>query len=242
MQITDISLWGVALMIVLMALAMGVFLLIDRREMMRVLKVFGLTLGQILVSGAGVWLVYKMNVWWMNLLWLVVMLTLSGGLCLYKIRGQLKKQALPIAAAMAVGCLVSGGSMMLALPGRCFVPVFGMLLGFLMVSVTLTLQTYQRCLLHTESHRQYLLANGATMLESLMPGIRRALRASVQPQLRTMAQPLLVAMPLLFAGMLLGGASPAASVCVLLLMMVAAFVASVVAGVIAVSLYSKLSF
>ena len=219
MQITDISLWGVALMIVLMALAMGVFLLIDRREMMRVLKVFGLTLGQILVSGAGVWLVYKMNVWWMNLLWLVVMLTLSGGLCLYKIRGQLKKQALPIAAAMAVGCLVSGGSMMLALPGRCFVPVFGMLLGFLMVSVTLTLQTYQRCLLHTESHRQYLLA-----------------------QLRTMAQPLLVAMPLLFAGMLLGGASPAASICVLLLIMVAAFVASVVAGVIAVSLYSKLSF
>ena len=87
-----------------MALAMGVFLLIDRREMMRVLKVFGLTLGQILVSGAGVWLVYKMDVWWMNLLWLVVMLTLSGGLCLYKIRGQLKKLALPIAAAMAVPC------------------------------------------------------------------------------------------------------------------------------------------
>ena len=67
------------------------------------------------------------------------------------------------------------------------------------------------------------------------------MRATVQPQLRTMAQPLLVAMPLLFAGLLLGGASPIASVFVLMLLMVAAFVASVVAGVVAVSLYSKLS-
>jgi hypothetical protein len=56
-----------------------------------------------------------------------------------------------------------------------------------------------------------------------------------------MAQPLLVAMPLLFAGMLLGGASPVAGVFVLLLLMVAAFVASVVAGIVAVGLYSKLS-
>ena len=44
MQITDISLWGVALMVVLMALAVALFLLIDRREMMRVLKVFGLSI------------------------------------------------------------------------------------------------------------------------------------------------------------------------------------------------------
>ena len=241
MQITDISLWGVALMVVLMALAVALFLLIDRREMMRVLKVFGLMLVQMIVAGAGVWLVYKVDAWWMNLLWLIVMLVLSGGWCLYEMKGQMKKLALPMMAALAVGSLVAGGSVMLTLPGRCFVPVFGVLLAYLMVSVTLTLKTYQRCLYHTESHRQYMLANGATMLESLMPGIRRALRACIQPQLRTMAQPLLVAMPLLFAGILLGGASPVAGVFVLLLLMVAAFVASVVAGVVAVGLYSKLS-
>lgn len=241
MQITDISLWGVALMVVLMALAVALFLLIDRREMMRVLKVFGLTLGQMIVAGAGVWLVYKVDAWWMNLLWLIAMLVLTGGWCLYEMKWQVKKLALPVAAALVAGCLVAGGSVMLTLPGRCFVPVFGVLLAYLMVSVTLTLQTYQRCLYHTVSHRQYMLANGATMLESLMPGIRRALRACIQPQLRTMAQPLLVAMPLLFAGLLLGGASPIASVFVLMLLMVAAFIASVVAGVVAVSLYSKLS-
>lgn len=241
MQITDISLWGVALMVVLMALAVALFLLIDRREMMRVLKVFGLTLGQMILAGVGVWLVYKVDAWWMDILWLLIMLALSGAWCLYEMKWQVKKLALPLAAALVAGCLVAGGSMMLTLPGRCFVSVFGVLLAYMITSITLTLQTYQRCLYHTESHRLYLQANGATKLESLMPGIRRALRASIQPQLRTMAQPLLVAMPLLFAGMLLGGASPVAGVFVLLLLMVAAFVASVVAGIVAVGLYSKLS-
>ena len=88
MQITDISLWGVALMVVLMALAVALFLLIDRREMMRVLKVFGLTLGQMILAGVGVWLVYKVDAWWMDILWLLIMLALSGAWCLYEMKWQ----------------------------------------------------------------------------------------------------------------------------------------------------------
>ena len=259
----ELSFWGIALTLVLWLLAVALFLLIDRREMRRVLRVSALMAVQLVTVGGGAWVVYKMHVWWACLLWLVVMLVLATAWCVHEIRGErqasgktaghgllvkgdalamkgealaMMREALVVAGGLLAGCAVAGGSLMLTLPGGCFVPVFGVLLAFLSVSVKQTLQTYQRSMLHTEAHRQYLLANGATRLESLMPSVRRALRAAVQPQLKTMAQPLLVAMPLLFAGMLLGGASPVGAVVVVLLLMAATFVASVVAGVAAIYL------
>ena len=138
------------------------------------------------------------------------------------------------------GCpLIGSGVMMLCMPGRFFIPITAVMVTHLVVAVKETLQTYQRSLTHTEAHRLYMQANGATLLESLMPSVRRALRATVQPQLRTMAQPLLVTMPLLFVGMLLGGVSPATAVVVMILLMMAAFVSTVVAAIVALYCFKR---
>ena len=235
----DISFWGVALLVVLLLASVGIFKLTDNREMMRVLKVFGLMTVQMLVVGLGVWLAYKTGAWWADLLWLVLMLVLAGAWILFVMRKQWKQMLLSVVAALATGTLVGGGTMMLCLSGRFFIPVMGMIIAHLVVSIIGTLQTYQRSLMHTETHRQYMLANGASLLESLMPSVRRALRATVQPQLRTMAQPLLVTMPLLFIGMLLGGVSPATAVIVMILLMMAAFVSTVVAAIIALYCFKR---
>jgi len=235
----DISFWGVALLVVLLLASVGIFKLTDHREMMRVLKVFGLMTGQVMVIGLGVWLAYKTGAWWADLLWLVLMLVLAGAWILFVMRKQWKQILLSVVAALATGTLVGGGTMMLCLSGRFFIPVMGMIIAHLVVSIIGTLQTYQRSLMHTETHRQYMLANGASLLESLMPSVRRALRATVQPQLRTMAQPLLVTMPLLFIGMLLGGVSPATAVIVMILLMMAAFVSTVVAAIIALYCFKR---
>ena len=232
----EISIVGVVVVLVLLTLAVALFVVIDRASVNRVLKTFGLMAVQMALVGGGVWLVFKMDAWWVNVLWLLVMMVLSAVWCLYLLRDTWKQMMLPVCTSLLAGSLVAGGSLMLCLPGRAFVPVFGVVLACLMVSVRNTLQTYRYGLMHTETHRQYLQANGASTLESLMPTVRRALRASIQSQLRTMAQPLLVAMPLLFAGMLLGGASPLTSVVVALLFWAAAYVASVAAGIVA--LYS----
>lgn len=241
MSSMNYELLGILLTLVLMALTVALFILIDRREMLRLVKTFALMGTQVAVLGGSVWLVFKVDTWWVHLLWLVVMLLLALAWCLRETGRQWKRLLLPVAAAMVAGILVGGGCLMLALPWYCFVPVTGVLLAHLMVAVTQTIQTYERSLLHTEIHRRYLLANGATRLESLLPCVRRALRASVQPQLKTMAQPLIVAMPLLFAGMLLGGVSPADSVIAVLLVAAAAFVTTVVAAVVAIAVLFRLS-
>ena len=239
MMKSDISFWGVALLFVLFVLSVMIYRVIDRREMVRVLKTFGLMAGQTVLIGAGIWVAYKLDSWWANLLWLLVMVALATGWCLYTMRSQRKQLLLPVIAALTVGLIVGGGTMIVCLSGWYVIPVLGVLIASLVTSVLETLQTYQRSLMHTEAHRQYMLANGASLLESLMPSVRRALRAAVQPQLRTMAQPLLVTMPLLFVGMLLGGASPVTAVIVMILLMMAAFVSTVVAAIVALYCFKR---
>lgn len=236
---SDISFLGVSLLAVLLMASIVIYWLIDRKEMMRVLKVFGLMAGQMAVVGVIIWTVYKANAWWANLLWLVVLIALATGWCLLKMRKTWKQMLMPIIAALTAGTLIGSGVMMLCLSGRFFIPVTAVVVAHLVVAVKDTLQTYQRSLMHTEAHRQYMQANGASLLESLMPSVRRALRATVQPQLRTMAQPLLVTMPLLFVGMLLGGISPATAVFVMILLMMAAFVSTVVAAIVALYCFKR---
>lgn len=236
---SDISFLGVSLLVVLLMASIVIYWLIDRKEMMRVLKVFGLMAGQMTVIGVIIWTVYKFNAWWANMLWIVVLITLATGWCLLKMRKTWKQMLMPIIAALTAGTLIGSGVMMLCLSGRFFIPVTAVVVAHLVVAVKDTLQTYQRSLMHTEAHRQYMQANGASLLESLMPSVRRALRATIQPQLRTMAQPLLVTMPLLFVGMLLGGISPATAVFVMILLVMAAFVSTVVAAIVALYCFKR---
>jgi putative ABC transport system permease protein len=172
-------------------------------------------------------------------LFMAVLIALATGWCLYKMRKTWKQMLTSVVAALTAGTLIGSGVMMLCMPGRFFIPITAVMVTHLVVAVKETLQTYQRSLTHTEAHRLYMQANGATLLESLMPSVRRALRATVQPQLRTMAQPLLVTMPLLFVGMLLGGVSPATAVVVMILLMMAAFVSTVVAAIVALYCFKR---
>lgn len=239
MQIAEISIIGVVAVLLLLAMAVVVFALIDRRTMLRVLKVFGLYVGGILVLGGACWLVWRAGTWWAVALFAVVYWLLGVVWCLHQLGSMWQTLLLPVGLSMLAGSVVAGGTMMLCLPRWVFIPVFCVVVTHLAAAVTQTLLTYRRSLQHTETHRQYLLANGASMLESLMPSVRRALRATVLPQLRTMASPLVVMMPMLFAGMLMGGASPAATVAVSLLLMAACLAASVLAGVVALYCFKR---
>jgi ABC-type iron transport system FetAB permease component len=239
MCLSDISILGVVAVLILLSAAIGLFAVTDRRTMHRVLRVLGVYVAGILVLGGGCWLIWRTDAWWACAAWLVVMLLLACGWCLHLLRPGWQPLVLPVGLSLLAGSLVGGGSLMLCLPKWCFVPVFGMVIAGLITSVTQTVQTYQRSLLHTEAHRQYLVANGASVLESLMPSVRRALRASVLSLLRTMASPLVVMMPMLFAGLLLGGASPAATVAVSLLSAAAVLSASVVAGIVAIYCFKR---
>ena len=94
---------------------------------------------------------------------------------------------------------------------------------------------------------QYTMHNGltcmtASMLQTMLnyqrgmhekPSNDKSWSESILPQVRSMAQPLVMVMPMLYAGMLLGGVSALVGLAVVLLLIAAAFVANVLAGMIA---------
>jgi hypothetical protein len=133
-----------------------------------------------------------------------------------------RKMLLPVSAAMLVGSIVLGGSTMLCLPINVFMTVYSVLMACMTASMIQTMVNYLRSMHQPDAHKQEL-----------------SWRESVLPQVRSMAQPLVMVMPMLYAGMLVGGVSAYVGLIIILLLIAASFVANVLAGVITLLMIYK---
>ncbi|MBR6284862.1 MAG: hypothetical protein IKR25_11310 [Muribaculaceae bacterium] len=220
MIVKEISLWGSIIVACLVVVATIALAFIDRQMLRRMLVIFGATVAQMAVVVAVVWLVYQTYAWWAYLLWYLLVVLLSICWCLYPFQAMWKKMLVPVAVSMLVGSIVVAGSAMLCLPTSVFLTVYSVLMACLTASMLQTMQNYQRA-----------------MREE--PGERKSWRESIMPQVRSMAQPLVMVMPMLYAGMLLGGLSPLTSLAVVLLMVATTYVANILAGMIALLMLNK---
>ena len=216
MLVSEISLWGAALVACLLVVALIALAFTDRQMLRRMLVVFGATVVQMAVVGAVVLLAYKTFAWWTYLLWFLLILFLSVCWVLYPIQTMWRKMLLPISIAMLVGGIVVGGSTLLCLPVSVFMTVYSVLMACLTASMIQTMINYQRNLHGPAAHKQ-----GMSMCESILP------------QVRSMAQPLVMVMPMLYAGMLSGGVSAFYGLVIVLLLIAASFGANVLAGTVA---------
>ena len=219
MLVSEISLWGAALIAVLVVVAMIALAFVDRPMLRRMLVIFAATVVQMAVVGAVVLLAYKTFAWWTYLLWYLLILFLSICWVLYPIQFMWKRALIPVSVAMLVGSIVVGGSTILCLPISVFMTVYSVLMACLTASMIQTMVNYQRSLhgspMNPEAQKQKL-----------------SWRERVLPQVRSMAQPLVMVMPMLYAGMLLGGVSAYVGLIVIFLLIGASFVANVLTGMI----------
>ena len=222
MIVNEISIWGAALIGVLVVVAMLVLAFVDRKMLRRMLVVFGATVAQMVVVGAVVLLAFKTFAWWAYLLWYLLVLFLSICWVLYPIQFMWKRMLLPISAAVLAGSIVLGGSTILCLPINVFMTVYSVLMACMTASMIQTMVNYLRSMHQPDAPKQEL-----------------SWRESVLPQVRSMAQPLVMVMPMLYAGMLVGDVSPYIGLLVILLLIAASFVANVLTGVIALSMIRK---
>ena len=222
MIVSEIYLWGVALVAFLVVVAMLALAFVDRKMLRRMLVVFGATVAQMVVVGAVVLLAFKTFAWWTYLLWYLLVLFLSICWVLYPIQFMWKRMLLPISAAVLAGSIVLGGSTILCLPINVFMTVYSVLMACMTASMIQTMVNYLRSMHQPDAPKQEL-----------------SWRESVLPQVRSMAQPLVMVMPMLYAGMLVGGVSPDIGLLIILLLIAASFVANVLAGVIALSMIQK---
>ena len=213
MLVSEISLWGAALVACVVIVASIALAFLDNQMLRRMLVVFGATVVQMAIVVAVVWLVYQTYAWWSYLLWFLLVLVLSICWCLYPLQAIWKKVLWPVSVAMLVGCIVVGGSTMLCLPLSVFLSVYSVLMACMTASMMQTMMSYQRNLQKPE-----------------------ALRESMSHQVRNLAQPLVMVIPMLYAGMLLGGVPALEALLVTLLLIAASFVGNILSGAIALQM------
>lgn len=213
MFVSEISLWGAAIVACVVLVAAIALAFFDRQMLRRMLVIFGATVAQMAVVVAVVWLVYQTNAWWAYLLWFLLVLALSICWCLFPLQSIWKKMLQPVSVAMLVGSIVVGGSAMLMLPTSVFLSIYSVLMACMTASLMQTMMRYQRNQQKPE-----------------------ALREDMLHQIRNLAQPLVMVVPMLYAGMLLGGVAALEGLLVTLLLIAASFVANILAGVIALGM------
>ena len=220
MIVNEISLWGAALVAILVFVAMIALAFVDSKMLRRMLVIFGATVAQMAVVGAVVLLAYRTFAWWAYLLWYLLILFLSICWVLYPINFMWKRALKPISAAMLVGSIVVG------VPMNVYLTVYSVLMACLTASMIQTMVNFQR-------------SQHGSPMNPEAPKQELSWRERVLPQVRSMAQPLVMVMPMLYAGMLVGGISAQAGLLIIFLLIGASFVANVLAGVIALSMIHK---
>ena len=216
MFVSEISLWGAAIVACVVLVAAIALAFFDRQMLRRMLVIFGATVAQMAVVVAVVWLVYQTNAWWAYLLWFLLVLALSICWCLFPLQSIWKKMLRPVSVAMLVGSIVVGGSAMLMLPTSVFLSIYSVLMACMTASLMQTMMRYQRNQQKPEMLREDMLH-----------------------QVRNLAQPLVMVVPMLYAGMLLGGVAALEGLLVTLLLIAASFVANILAGVIALGMIKE---
>ena len=222
MIVTEIYLWGAVIVACLLGVSIIALAIVDSRMLKRILTIFVVTVLQMAVVLAVVWFCYQTHSVWSYMLWYVLILFLSTCWCLYPLHSMWKKVVTPIGVSMLVGSIVVAGSTLLMLSAKVFVTVYSVLMACLTASMIQTMLNFQRSLHQPMAQSQEL-----------------SWRESVLPQVRLMAQPLVMVIPTLYAGMLLGGIPAFTGLIITLLLISASFIANVLTGVIALSIIRK---
>ncbi len=204
---------------------------------------------QLLMVGLYLQLVFKLNAWWLNILWLVVMLVVADVSLVNSSRLKLRPFIFPIFVSLAIGTgipLVYLLGVIVRLPNlmdaRYFIPVAGMILGNSLRADIVGLSTFYRSLLTEEKSYLLALSQGATLKEAVRPFLQKAYTASLAPTIATMATIGIVSLPGMMTGIILGGTDPFVAIKYQIAIMMAIFSGTALAVILGILLTLKTSF
>jgi putative ABC transport system permease protein len=204
---------------------------------------------QLLFVGLYLQVVFDLNLWWLNVLWLLVM-TLVADVSIVNGSGlRLSRFAVPVFAALFAGVLIPLLFFVLVIvkppdwfDARYFIPIAGMIMGNCLRADIVGLRGFYKSLRDGEKPYSLSLAQGATHSEAIAPYMREALEASLAPTIATIATIGLVALPGMMTGVILGGADPMTAIKYQIAIMIAIFTGTAIGVFLAIRLTITASF
>ena len=232
--------------LLLLLIPAGALYLLERKKLMP----FGFTIVrmvvQLLVLCLMMWALMRVDSPWLSLLWLLLVVIYSAWIVIRRCKLKWRKFLPAVSLGLLAGVLFVGlWILVLVLPvrvfdARWFVPVMALLMGHSASMLVRGLSTYLSALKADHEQYEFLRGNGQSHMKALVPFMRRALLAVLQPTMANLSVLALFTMPLLLVGLLLGGFSPINAFALTLYMVVGCVAASVLALGLTILLIDKL--
>jgi len=240
----DISYYGLLYALLLLLIPIAIFIQLR----LKLIKQLSISFSRMIVQLAiiGLWLQFLLDQDQiaLTLIWVAVMLSNA----VFTLRGRLKikrKILLPILfAALGASTLVIMPWILFVvirpeplLSAKFVIPIYGMVLGNSMNSCALALERFESNLSDNWKAYYTRLSLGASLWEAALPTFRKAIHASLLPQLLTIASMGVVSLPGMMTGQILGGSSALVAIKYQMMVMAAIFSAVTLADFLAVRLY-----
>ena len=204
---------------------------------------------QLLLVGLYLKYLFDLNNFWLNLGWLLVMITVANisilkGARLIPTRLFMVTQ-ISLVIAVVGTCLLFLSVLVRPEPfidARYLIPVSGMLLGNCLQGNIRALESFYTGIREKEASYHADLLIGATVTEATLPFFRKALRASLTPVIGSMATIGIVSLPGMMTGQILGGAIPLTAAKYQIAIMMGIFLSSFIAIAINIRLSLRVAF
>lgn len=245
----DIRTTGLLLGYLLLIIPITV-LFIYRVKLMKDLTISLLRLTlQLLFVGLYLQFLFKLNAWWLNVLWLFFMIFAADISLLSASKLSLRRFLFPIFFSLLVGTLVPLVylvGIIIKLPNlleaQYFIPIAGMIMGNSLRADIIGLSRFYNSIQSDEKCYLLSLAQGATLRESIRPYLQRAISASLAPTIATMATIGIVSLPGMMTGIILGGTNPFVAIKYQIAIMIAIFTGTTMTVILGIILTAKKSF
>lgn len=234
--------------LLLLLVPAGALYMLERQMLPKFAVAVGRMVVQLLVLCLMVWALIRIDSPWLLIVWLVAMAVYAGCVVLKRCKLNIAKLLPAVSVGLFVGTAVTGlWILALALPVRVFdprwfVPVTALLMGHSTAMMIRGLNAYVTALKTDEQQYEFLRGNGQPHFKALQPFLCRSLLAVLSPTITNLSALCLTSMPLLLAGILLGGLSPLNAFVLMLLMTVGCIAASVLSLAITLFLADRSLF
>ena len=189
---------------------------------------------QLSVMGGLLWLLYRFNSVWLNLLWLLLLVVAAAFLMVSRTQIRSRILFLPACISMFVSVLAVSAYILFVvlrpespMSAQWFVPVTGVLMAHVLMTNIHAVRTYFDSLRQDSQPYYTLLGNGASRLKALTPYFTRALKSMTVPAMASLSAMGLFVLPMLLSGLLMGGMPPVTAVAVFIRLINSSITASV---------------
>ncbi len=204
---------------------------------------------QLLFVGLYLQVVFNLNNFWLNGLYLVIMIGVADASIVRGCGLRLSRFIGPLFVALLTGTVVPlfffVGPILERphlLDAQYAIPIGGMILGNCLRADIIGISNFYKTIDKSEKEFLNTLAQGAYLVEAARPFLRDASRAALSPTVATMATIGLVSLPGMMTGVILGGANPMTAIKYQIAIMIAIFTGTAITVTMAFWLTMKSSF